>query len=31
MPSRFDPAMPLVHPLPAPERVEQRAGLVSAA
>jgi acetyl esterase/lipase len=25
---RFDPAMPLVHPLPAPERVELRPGLV---
>ena len=27
MPPRFDPAMPLVHPLPDPERVELRAGL----
>jgi hypothetical protein len=27
---RFDPAMPLVHPLPDPERVELRPGLVYA-
>jgi acetyl esterase/lipase len=30
MPRRFDPAMPLVHPLPDPERVELRAGLAYA-
>jgi hypothetical protein len=27
---RFDPAQPLVHPLPDPERVRLRAGLVYA-
>jgi hypothetical protein len=27
MPSRFDPSMPLIHPLPDPDRVELRAGL----
>jgi acetyl esterase/lipase len=31
MPRRFDPAMPLVHPLPDPDRVEVRAGLAYAA
>jgi acetyl esterase/lipase len=30
MPRRFDPAMPLVHPLPDPDRVEVRAGLAYA-
>ena len=28
--ARFDPASPLVHPLPDPDRVELRAGLVYA-
>ena len=31
MPPRFDPSMPLVHPLPDPERVELRPGLAYAA
>jgi acetyl esterase/lipase len=30
MPRRFDPAMPLVHPLPDPDRVEVRPGLAYA-